>query len=174
MAKAKTTETATAATAEGDVAAEAVPAARKRSKVKLFAIGGIALTLCLGGGGYFALPMALAMFAPTGGAEAHGAVAEAETEDSEASSAGGHGEGGSAEGTVAEGLPAERLQLPAHVAADYQIVSIYDGEAFLATTQAVIRVKVGSNAPGLGDILAIEASDTGGVVTGTLATLKTS
>lgn len=171
MAKAKkTAEAAIEASSEGG-APDTVAVAPKRSKVKRLAIVGVALTACLGSGGYFAIPMALAMFAPAGSVAAHeGAEPEKATE--EASAGGGHGGGGAA--AMPEALPTATLVLPAHAASDYQIVSIYDGEAYLATAGSIIRIKVGSTAPGLGDIIAIEASDTGGTVQGSLATLKTS
>lgn len=177
MAKAKkTVEAAPEAAAEIEPEAGGAEAAAppKRSKVKLLAIGGVALTVCIGSGGYFALPIALAMFAPASGAVASEAAAGAEQATEEASAAGGGHGGGAGTAHLPEALPVLKLALPAHAAADYQIVSIYDGEAFLATSNSVIRVKVGSTAPGLGDILAIEASDSGGTVKGTLATLKTS
>lgn len=159
MAEAKTTDEAEPTPAVATD--EAAPAAPKRSKLKVFAIGGAALTLCLGGGGYFALPIALAMFAP---------AAEASTQEASAA-AEGHG---GAPAVPAAPMPVARLVTPDRAASDYQIVSVYDGEAFLATRDTVIRVEVGSTAPGLGDILAIEPSESGGTVKGTLATLKTS
>ncbi|KQT53038.1 MULTISPECIES: hypothetical protein [unclassified Aureimonas] len=173
MADAKITEEATSEpAAEADAPDAAAPP--KRSKIKLLAIGGVALTICLGSGGYFALPMAIAMFAPAGGAAAHeAAAAEPETATEEASASGGHG-GGAAAAALPEALPVKMLVMPDRAASDYQIVSIYDGEAFLATSDAVIRVQVGSTAPGLGDILAIESTGSGGMVKGSLATLKTS
>lgn len=57
--------------------------------------------------------------------------------------------------------------------ADYGIVMIFDGEAMLATATELQRVKVGSTAPGLGKIIAIEAGDNGGGVVKTeKATLR--
>lgn len=149
----KTAKEAPAAATDAGASDDATPP--KRSKKKLFAIGGAALALCLGGGGYFAVPVALAMFAPPGDASSGEAVSH------EAA-------------VLPEVLPGKKLVYPDHAASDYQIVSIYDGEAYLATSESIIRIEVGSTAPGLGDILAIEASDTGGTVKGTLATLKTS
>lgn len=58
-------------------------------------------------------------------------------------------------------------------AADYQIISVFDGEAILATEDTLVRVKAGSLAPGLGTITSIEASPSGGgSVVGTKATLR--
>lgn len=59
-------------------------------------------------------------------------------------------------------------------AADYEIVSIYGGEAILAAGSNLVRLKVGSTAPGLGTITAIEAgTEGGGSLTATEATLRT-
>jgi hypothetical protein len=57
-------------------------------------------------------------------------------------------------------------------AADYQIVMVFQDEAILATAQELWRVKVGSEVPGLGTVLAIDATDTGGTVKATEATLR--
>lgn len=57
--------------------------------------------------------------------------------------------------------------------ADYQIVSIFKGEALLATRDNLVRVKVGSSAPGIGTVTAIQTGDNGGgTVIGTDATLR--
>lgn len=151
--------------------ADATPAPVKRSRTKRLAIAGVALVAALGSGGYLAMPTVLAMMAPGAQATAEAkAPSEAGTIDLAASAAEGEG----SEAALPTALAVTKLVMPMASASDYQIVSIFDGEAFLATSRSVIRVKVGSTAPGLGDILAIEASDTGGIVTGTLATLKTS
>lgn len=57
-------------------------------------------------------------------------------------------------------------------AADYQIVMVFQDEAILATAKELWRVKVGSDVPGLGTVLAIDATDTGGTVKATEATLR--
>lgn len=57
-------------------------------------------------------------------------------------------------------------------ASDYEIVSIYGGEAILAAGANLIRVKVGSTAPALGTVLEINPSGTGGTVVATEATLR--
>jgi hypothetical protein len=110
--------------------------------------------------------MAFAMLGSSDGTE----TADAQTSThGEAAPAGAHGDGPA---TTAP-LPVEMAVSRAAAASDYQIVSIYDGEAYLATPDNLIRVKVGSTAPGIGDILSITSSDSGGIVTGSLATLKT-
>jgi hypothetical protein len=59
-------------------------------------------------------------------------------------------------------------------AADYSIVSVFAGEAFLATQNDLIRVVVGAIVPGLGNITAVDAfPDGGGTVAGTDAVLRT-
>ncbi len=69
---------------------------------------------------------------------------------------------------VATVAPDETLR-----AGDYAIASVFDGEAFLATSRNLVRAKVGMTLPGLGTITAISTTpDGGGVVTGTLATLR--
>lgn len=56
---------------------------------------------------------------------------------------------------------------------DYKIVSIFGDEAILMTGTNLVRVKVGSTAPGLGVITAVEATpDGGGSVVATQATLR--
>ncbi|KQT45158.1 hypothetical protein ASG43_12760 [Aureimonas sp. Leaf454] len=55
---------------------------------------------------------------------------------------------------------------------DYQIVMVFEREAILATPNELMRVKVGSVLPGLGAVTGIEASDAGGVVSTTQATLR--
>lgn len=59
------------------------------------------------------------------------------------------------------------------VAADYQIVMVFDREAILATEEELWRVKVGSQVPGLGEVLEIDATAGGGVVKASQATLRT-
>ena len=56
--------------------------------------------------------------------------------------------------------------------ADFQIVMVFQDEAILATDKELWRVKVGSEVPGLGTVLAIDATDTGGTVKATAATLR--
>jgi hypothetical protein len=58
------------------------------------------------------------------------------------------------------------------VAADYQIVMVFENEAILATDQELVRVKVGSRVPGLGDVLKIDPTETGGTVVASEATLR--
>ncbi|GGD27687.1 hypothetical protein [Aureimonas glaciei] len=58
------------------------------------------------------------------------------------------------------------------VAADYQIVMVFENEAILATDQELMRVKVGSRVPGLGDVLKIDPTETGGTVVASEATLR--
>ena len=58
-------------------------------------------------------------------------------------------------------------------ASDYEIVSIYEGEAILAAGANLIRVKVGSVAPAIGTVLEVTQSGAGGAVVGTEATLRT-
>lgn len=58
------------------------------------------------------------------------------------------------------------------VAGDYQIVMVFENEAILATDQELVRVKVGSRVPGLGDVLQIDQTETGGTVVASQATLR--
>lgn len=59
-------------------------------------------------------------------------------------------------------------------ASDYSIASVFNGEAFLATSRNLVRAKVGMNVPGLGTVTSIDSTpDGGGVVIGTEATLRT-
>jgi len=53
------------------------------------------------------------------------------------------------------------------VPADFQIVMVFQDEAILATDKELWRVKVGSEVPCLGTVLAIDATDTGGTVKAT-------
>ena len=56
----------------------------------------------------------------------------------------------------------------------YSIVSVFDGEAFLATPNDLVRVVVGAVVPGLGTITSVEAfPNGGGTVAGTEAVLRT-
>lgn len=56
---------------------------------------------------------------------------------------------------------------------DYRIVSIFDDEAILMAGTSLLRVKVGSTAPGLGMITAVEpTAGGGGSVVATQATLR--
>jgi hypothetical protein len=159
---AKTAEKTKAEPAAG--ASEGVTAP-KRAKTRLLVGGALGLVLCLGIGGYVAMPTALAMMGSTQAGETAGVEPQAEGEGVTAAA---HGES-----AAALPLPAERVVSRAAAATDYQIVSIYDGEAYLATPDDLIRIKVGSSAPGIGDILSITTSETGGIITGSLATLKT-
>lgn len=62
---------------------------------------------------------------------------------------------------------------PATEAGDYQIVSIFQDEAILATHNNLVRLKVGSTVPGLGTVKQIEVgANGGGAVIGTDATLR--
>ena len=56
--------------------------------------------------------------------------------------------------------------------ADFQIVMVFQEEAILATAKELWRVKVGSEVPGLGTVLQIDATATGGTVKATEATLR--
>ena len=58
------------------------------------------------------------------------------------------------------------------VAADYQIVMVFENEAILATNEELVRVKVGSRVPGLGDVLQIDTTEAGGTVVASEATLR--
>ncbi|WP_062236511.1 hypothetical protein [Aureimonas sp. N4] len=56
----------------------------------------------------------------------------------------------------------------------YPIVCIFDGEAFFATPNNLVRVVVGAVVPGLGTITSVEAfPNGGGTVVGTEAVLRT-
>ncbi len=58
-------------------------------------------------------------------------------------------------------------------ASDYQIVSIFEDEAIVATRNNLVRLKVGSSAPGIGVVTDIQAgANGGGTVVGTDATLR--
>ncbi len=72
-------------------------------------------------------------------------------------------------------MPIQRLSAEQPLrAADYSIASVFDGEAFLATSSNLVRVKVGAVVPGLGTITAVDAfPDGGGTVAGTEAVLRT-
>lgn len=56
---------------------------------------------------------------------------------------------------------------------DYQIITVFDREAILATKDELMRVRVGSVAPGLGEILSIEETGKGLVIAAAEATLRT-
>lgn len=59
-------------------------------------------------------------------------------------------------------------------ASDYSLVSVFRGEAFLVTSDDLVRVVVGVRRPGLGTVTSVETlSDGGGTVIGTEATLRT-
>ena len=47
---------------------------------------------------------------------------------------------------------------------DFAIVMVFGGEAHLASPGELWRVKVGSEVPGLGKVLAIEESQNGGTI----------
>lgn len=71
-----------------------------------------------------------------------------------------------------DAMPAQtvvRVRQP--VPSDYQIVMVFQGEALLATRDELVRVRVGTVVPGLGEILSIEGSSTGGTVKAADATL---
>ena len=55
---------------------------------------------------------------------------------------------------------------------DFSIVMVYGHEAHLASPGELWHIQVGSTVPGLGKILAIEASKDGGLVKAEKATLK--
>lgn len=55
---------------------------------------------------------------------------------------------------------------------DYQIVMVFEGEAILATNDELMRVKVGSVLPGLGEVRQIVADGAGGTIGAEYATLK--
>lgn len=55
---------------------------------------------------------------------------------------------------------------------DYQIIMVFENEAILATSEELLRVKVGSVLPGLGAIREITPNDNGGAVVAENATLK--
>ncbi|WP_416358056.1 hypothetical protein ACLNGM_09120 [Aureimonas phyllosphaerae] len=128
--------------------ASAGPQRRRRVRIAAAALLGV---LALGAGATFAAPSIVAAF----GAEE---TAVAETAPAPA---------------LPDVLPAEPHPAGPASVGDYQIVLVGDGEAFLATASNLIRVKVGSQVAGLGEIVSIVPSPTGGVVTGSLATLKT-
>ncbi|WP_156381658.1 hypothetical protein [Aurantimonas sp. Leaf443] len=91
------------------------------------------------------------------------------TQKSEASGEGGHG----AATPGPEALPAETIVYDRPpVAGDYQIVTVFGDAAILTTRQTVLRVRVGSSVPGLGEILSIGQTDNGGEVKASLATLR--
>lgn len=80
-------------------------------------------------------------------------------------------------GTVGQGdgtsMPATQIVRTTPLEpADFQIVMVFQDEAILATAQELWRVKVGSEVPGLGTVLAIDATTTGGTVKATAATLR--
>ncbi|MCD1645137.1 hypothetical protein [Aurantimonas coralicida] len=59
-------------------------------------------------------------------------------------------------------------------ASEYSIVSVFEGEAFLATPNNLVRVIVGTIVPGLGTITSVESfPNGGGAVAGTEAVLRT-
>ncbi len=74
---------------------------------------------------------------------------------------------------TANAMPApEIVRLRDPAPEDYQIVMVYGGEALLATRNELMRVKVGSNVPGLGVIREIGGAQ-GASVVGETATLRT-
>ncbi|KQT66099.1 MULTISPECIES: hypothetical protein [unclassified Aureimonas] len=74
---------------------------------------------------------------------------------------------------MASAMPAPRIvRARDPVPADYQIITVFDREAILATEDELMRVKVGSVAPGLGQILAIDQTEKGLVVRTAEATLR--
>lgn len=71
-------------------------------------------------------------------------------------------------------MPVERVASATPLkASDYQIVSIFQNEAIVATRNNLVRLKIGSSAPGIGTVQAIQAGENGGgAIIGTDATLK--
>ncbi|MCQ8781813.1 flagellar basal body-associated FliL family protein [Mangrovibrevibacter kandeliae] len=126
---------------------EAAPAPKKRKLILLVAGGVVAL--CVAGGGGYAFSGFL------GAGEAH---AEAD----------GHGAP-----PIPVPMPVATVADAAAEAGDYQIVSLFDDEAILATRDTLVRLKVGSQAPGLGTVTAIHPNAAGGgTLTTTQAVLK--
>ncbi|HEX2019669.1 MAG TPA: hypothetical protein VGO17_12075 [Aurantimonas sp.] len=68
-------------------------------------------------------------------------------------------------------LPVPRRVHPALKPDDFQIIMVFKGEAHLASPGELWRVRVDSQVPGLGKILAIEAGENGGTVRAERATL---
>lgn len=65
-------------------------------------------------------------------------------------------------------------KLSAARASDYSVVSVFEGEAFLATADDLVRVVVGVRRPGLGTVTSVTSlDDGGGTVVGTEASLRT-
>ncbi|WP_279480203.1 hypothetical protein [Aureimonas sp. SK2] len=126
-------------------------AAGQRRRRVAVAAAGLLGVLALGAGATFAAPSIVAAFGA-------GETAAAET---------------AAAPALPDVLPAEPRPAGPASAGDYRIVLVGDGEAFLATASNLIRVKVGSHVAGLGEIVSIVPSPTGGAVTGSLATLRT-
>ncbi len=59
-------------------------------------------------------------------------------------------------------------------ASDYSVVSVFEGEAFLATANDLVRVVVGVQRSGLGTITSVTSlDDGGGLIVGTEASLRT-
>ncbi len=144
---AKKIKAATAQTAEGGK-----PAKRGLSrKVKIMAGGALAFALVSAAGGTYLLTQA--------SSHAPGRTAEAES-------------------PANEGIPVPMPVVSVASAAqakpsDYQIVQIFKGEALLATRDNLVRVKVGSSAPGIGTVTDIQTgTNGGGAVIGTDATLR--
>lgn len=72
-------------------------------------------------------------------------------------------------------MPAPRVvRLREPVPGDYQIITVFDREAIIATQDELLRVKVGSIAPGLGKIMSIDQSDGDLVIGAAEATLRSS
>ncbi|SMD11446.1 hypothetical protein SAMN06297251_12946 [Fulvimarina manganoxydans] len=64
-----------------------------------------------------------------------------------------------------EAMPVPQLVRPRDLTPqDFAIVMVFGGEAHLASPGELWRVKVGSEVPGLGKILAIEESQNGGTI----------
>ncbi|MBB3934648.1 MULTISPECIES: hypothetical protein [Aureimonas] len=72
-------------------------------------------------------------------------------------------------------VPMPVASKPQAIKADaYSIVSVFEGEAFLATPNDLVRVVVGAVVPGLGTITSVETfPNGGGTVAGTEAVLRT-
>lgn len=74
---------------------------------------------------------------------------------------------------IGSAMPAPRIvRLREPVPSDYQIITVFDREAILATQDELMRVRIGSVAPGLGEILSIEETEKGLVIGTAEATLR--
>ncbi|MCW4114479.1 hypothetical protein NPA31_005825 [Aurantimonas sp. MSK8Z-1] len=71
-------------------------------------------------------------------------------------------------------MPVPLIERGAPTPQDYQVVSIYEGEATLATLEELFHVRVGSSLPGLGTITAIVPTKGGGRIATQAAVLTMS